>query len=321
MDAPPPAVDWYADACGEMPFLDVVEYNTARLERIGYLPRSVGYFRQLGLDAAEFRSLPALSPKKRARLLAAAGERSGWLSDPEAHLRRCGNRLTLVVGEELPGAFDLAAPDPAGLLERFARLSCDVRLLIGIDPDSPASLGRARDLVAHPRCGGLAVLPFLAGVPLSDPRYEPTLALALRRALPLWVHASAHFRNDVPYDIGHPRHIDTVLVRHPGLRIIIGHAGWPWTAEACIVAQRHPATALEFSTFPPAVLGEAGWSMTALLAQRKLLRGQVFFGSGAVSSAARLAQLLGQLDALDLGAELPDWRGAALTRWLERGTA
>jgi len=308
--------DLLADACGEVPLLEIVQYNTERHERIGYLDRFAGYFRQLGFTDAEHRSLKDLSRSARARLLEQVGQRQGWLADPEAHLRAAGCGLLLVVGEALPAHMGVAALPPDQVLERYARLRTDVRLFIGVDPHDPASLDRALALADHPRAAGLAVSPYLAGMAIDHPSYRKTLEAARERDLVLWVHACAHFRADVAYDIEHPRHLDAVLVRHGALRIIFGHAGWPWADEACVVAMRHASTALEFATFPPVVLREPGWSLTPLLAHRATLRGRIFFGSGATSSPARFGRLVRQLDELDLGGDLALWRGNALRDWL-----
>ena len=305
-----------ADACGEVPFPDIVLYNTDRMDRIGYLERFAGYFRQLGLTEVEHRSLKGLDSRARAGVLERAGERAGWLADPGAHLRAAGCKLLLVAGECLPRSMGLASPDPERLLDRYAALETDVRLFVGVDPHDPASLQRALSLGSHPRCAGLSLLPFLDGIPLDHAAYAATLRAAAERRVPVWVHASAHFRPDVAYDIGHPRHIDAALMRHPGLRLIFGHAGWPWTDEACIVAQRHPSTALEFSTFPPSIIRDPAWSLSPLFANRAALRGRIFFGSGATSSPARFERLYRQLDEMGLGDDLAPWSGDALLTWL-----
>lgn len=308
-----------ADACGEVPLPEIVRYNTERHARIGYLERFASYFRQLGFTAGEHRQLSDLDTRGRGALIDRVGERTGWLARPDAHLLEAGCRLTLVVGEDLPPGFGVEPLEPARILDRYAALQADVRLFIGVDPSAPASLARALSLAGHPRAAGLAVSPYLAGVPVDDAAFDATLRAAAEHDLPLWVHGCAHFRRDVPYDIEHPRHLDAVLLRYPALRLMVGHAGWPWTADACIVALRHPGVVLEFATFPPSLLRDPAWSLAPLYAQRDALRGRVCFGSGATSSPQRFARLVQQLDEIELGEHRDDWRGGAVMRWLAGG--
>lgn len=302
-----------------MPLPEIVAFSIARLRAIGYLTRFAGYLRQLGLTADEIATLASADTAALERIVRVAGERAGWLGDPEAHLRATECALLLTVGEDAASTLDIAFLDQEALLERFAALRHDVRLLVGIDPHAPRSLDRALGLLDHPRAGGVALSPFMAGVALDDAAYAPTLRALAERGTPIWVHASAHFYTRVPSDIGHPRHIDATLVRYPTLRVMIGHAGWPWTADAVIVAIRHPGVAIEFSTLPPSLLGQPGWCLDPLVAQRAALPGQICFGSGAVSSPARMQRLVEQLAALDLGDDLAAWRGGGLLRWLGAG--
>ncbi len=220
------------------------------------------------------------------------------------------------MGERPPADLGAAPLDQAGLLDRFAALRTDARLLVGIDPFDLDAFRRDLQLAEHPAFAGFAVSPFLSGVDLEDEIFAPFLEEIAERGLVLWVHASAHFRADVAYDIGHPRHVDAVAMRYPGLRAIIGHAGWPWTQEACIIALRHASIAIEFSTFPPGLLAKPGHSLSPLLANARSLKGRIFFGSGATFSSQRMGRLLRQLDELSLSGDVEGWRGAALTNWM-----
>jgi predicted TIM-barrel fold metal-dependent hydrolase len=306
-----------ADACGEVPTPEIVAYNIGRLRAIGYLGRFDGYLRQIGLTEDERAEVPAASGDRIAQLALAAGERRGWLAAPTAHLDAVDCALTLVVGEDAGTTVDVKPVDPEALLDRYAALERDVRVYVGVDPHRPASLARALALRDHPASAGIAVSPFMAEISPDHGAYRPVFDAIAEHDLVVWIHASAHFRPSVPYDIGHPRHIDRVLIRHPRLRAIIGHAGWPWVDEACIVAVRHANVSLEFSTFPPRLLRTPGWSLEPLIANRDALAGRIFFGSGQTSDAARMERLLGEIDDLGLGDHDGVWRGAGLVGWLE----
>jgi uncharacterized protein len=305
-----------ADACGEVPAISLVTYNIERLRAIGYLDRFSSYLRQIGLPEDAGAAVSHASPEEIDALVRRAAEQSKWGADPEAHLDATDCGTVLVTGDDASNLPGVRALDTVGLLDDYAAMRHSVSFLIGVNPLVEHSLSRALDLTSHPACGGIAVSPFLTGSPLSGEIFAPVLQAAADRGLAVWAHSSAHFRPDVAYDIGHPRHVDAALRRWPGLRLIIGHAGWPWTDEACIVALRHPSVAIEFSTFPPRLLPEPGWSLSPLLANKDALAGRVFFGSGQVSSPDRLRRLFAQLSGLDLGSQEPSWRGEGLISWL-----
>jgi len=308
-----------ADANAEIPFTDAVIYAVQRLRRVGYLPHSKGYLKQVGLTLEERQDLPGMTDKEIAALVARAESRDHWQRDVTAHLHGCHVGLAAVVGEDARSSLGIRGPAPLSLLERYAALnSSDVCLYIGIDPGTPDSLAIAREAISHPHAAGLAVLPMLAGYPLSAPPYAATLRFARDHGLPIWVHSSSNFFPGVSYDVGHPRHVDKVLRSLPGLRIIIGHAGWPWVQESCIIALRHPTVALEFSTFPPRVITEASSGFTPLLQNLRTLRGRIFFGSGAVWNPAHYRKLIGQLNELPITDELPSWQGDGLAAYLRR---
>ena len=308
-----------ADANTEIPFIDAVIYAVQRLKRIGYLPHAKGYLKQVGLTLEERQDLPSLTDREIAALVERAESRDHWQRDVTSHLHSGNVGLAAVVGEDARSSLGIQGPEPMSLLERYATLnSSDVCLYIGIDPGTPDSLAIARDAINHPRAAGLAVLPMLAGYPLSASPYSATLRFAQQHELPIWVHSSSNFFPSVPFDVGHPRHIDAVLRSFPGLRIIIGHAGWPWVQEACLIALRHPTVALEFSTFPPRIINEVNSGFAPLLQNLRTLRGRIFFGSGAVWNALHYKRLLGQLNELPLMEELPSWQGDGLAGFLQR---
>lgn len=315
----PRAAGAVADACGEVPTPELVAYNIARLRAIGYLERFGGYLRQVGLSDDERAEVPYAGEARLLELARLAGERRGWLAAPTRHLEAVGCALTLIVGEDAATTVDATPVGPQAVLDAYAALDHDVRVFVGVDPHRPASLARALALRDHPASAGIAVSPFMAEIAADDPAYQPVFDAIAEHDLAVWIHASAHFRPTVAYDIGHPRHIDRVLIRHPRLRAIIGHAGWPWVDEACIVAVRHENVAIELSTFPPRLLRTPGWSLEPLIANRDALARRIFFGSGQTSDPARMARLLAELDDLGLGEHTAAWRGDGLLSWMERG--
>jgi predicted TIM-barrel fold metal-dependent hydrolase len=306
-----------ADACAEVPTAMIVGYNIARLRRVGYLPRFDGYLRQLGFTADERTAVMTADKGTLAALSASVAEREPWGSSADAHLKASNCQLAAVISDSAVSTIGLEPLNPISILEHLASLDTDVRLFIGVDPGRPVTLAEALTLRTHSAFGGLAVMPYLANLPLSDAALRPLFDAAAEADIPVWAHCSTHYRTDVAYDIGHPAHADAVLRRHPDLRLLIGHAGWPWVADACSILARFPNAAIEFSTFPPALIADPGWSLTPLLSRRREFSGRIFFGSGAVSSIATFTSRLAQLDQLAVGDELENWRGAAFLQWMK----
>ena len=87
-----------------------------------------------------------------------------------------------------------------------------------------------------------------AGATLSDPRYEPYLALAEELDIPVALHTGTG-PPGISYDpccrgfrvrLGNPILIEEALNRHPKLRVSLMHAGWPYLQETIAVLFEYP---------------------------------------------------------------------------------
>lgn len=87
-----------------------------------------------------------------------------------------------------------------------------------------------------------------AGVPLSDPRYEPYLAMAEELDVPVALHTGT-MPPGTPFDpccrlargrMGNPELIEEVLARHPKLRINLMHSGWPYLDDTLAMLMLYP---------------------------------------------------------------------------------
>ncbi|GAA1719621.1 4-hydroxyphenyl-beta-ketoacyl-CoA hydrolase [Fodinicola feengrottensis] len=98
-----------------------------------------------------------------------------------------------------------------------------------------------RRLAGEPRFVGVKVHPDLHEYPLTGAAYEPLWEYAADRGLPVLTHTW----HTSPYD--DPEVVDAVLVRHPGVRLILGHSGVSpaGMAASVPVVRRHPAAYLE----------------------------------------------------------------------------
>ena len=98
------------------------------------------------------------------------------------------------------------------------------------------------------------------GLPPNDPKMEPYYALAEELDIPVAIHIGLGFQGGVyprsvfegaecgeepcalNYRAGmsHPMLLEEVLIRHPRLRIIVMHAGWPMRDEMINLLYSHP---------------------------------------------------------------------------------
>jgi hypothetical protein len=87
-----------------------------------------------------------------------------------------------------------------------------------------------------------------AGMSLSDPRFEPYLALAEELDVPVGVHTGISFPG-ISYapccrnfrtTYGNPQTVEEALNRHPRLRLYLMHGGWPYTQETIAMMSVYP---------------------------------------------------------------------------------
>lgn len=79
-----------------------------------------------------------------------------------------------------------------------------------------------------------------AGLSISDPRYDPYLALAEEFDVPVAIHLGT-MPAGTTFDpccrtaraaFGHPETVENALNKHPKLRVNLMHSGWPYIEEA-----------------------------------------------------------------------------------------
>jgi len=150
-----------------------------------------------------------------------------------------------------PRANDAVIEDAA---RSEGRLTAFCRLDPAADP-----LGEAERALAA-GAAGIKLHPRAEGFPLDTPALEPVFALAGERALPVLVHAG----RGIPA-LG--RHALAVCERHPGLRLILAHAGisdlaWIWRH-----AGDHPNLFFDTSWWAPSDL----LTLYSLVAPRHIL--------------------------------------------------
>ena len=132
-------------------------------------------------------------------------------------------------GDRLKAATDWHDRDPDRFLAGAGIRGSEDTPLPPLDPLRTAfSEGRIRVLGE--------VTSQYAGLSLSDPKYEPYLALAEEFDIPVALHTGT-MPAGTPFDpccrsararLGNPENVEDALNRHPKLRLNLMHCGWPY---------------------------------------------------------------------------------------------
>ena len=139
---------------------------------------------------------------------------------------------------------------------------------------------RQLDRIAELGLVGVSVQPAFFDMAIDDRRLYPVYAKALELDLVVFIHTGINYSRAHEMAGERPLLLDRVLVDLPDLRLVAGHASWPWTAELAAVARRHPNLMLDFGGLAPRYLTHpgAGWQPLSHLIDN-VLRGQVLFAS------------------------------------------
>jgi predicted TIM-barrel fold metal-dependent hydrolase len=132
-----------------------------------------------------------------------------------------------------------------------------------------------RELVAAGKLKGLGeITAQYAGIPPDDPRLDPYYALAEELDLPVGIHLgvappgvsypgpgfppnkSPNYRGDA----GDPMKLESVLIRHPQLRLYVMHAGWPFRDHMVYMLDMHPQLYVDISALDWAIPQPAFYS-------------------------------------------------------------
>lgn len=123
------------------------------------------------------------------------------------------------------------------------------------------------------------------GIAPNDPRMEPWYELAVELDIPLGIHVGLTKPGGI-YDafpeyraaLGNPLLLEEVLVRHPGLRVYVMHAGWPMLDQMVALMWAHPQVYVDISVINWAVPREAFHSYLKRLTEAGFGR-RLLFGS------------------------------------------
>lgn len=127
---------------------------------------------------------------------------------------------------------------------------------------------------------GVNIQPAFFGMDMVDRRLYPTYAAAEELGLTVALHTGINYSRVYPMAHERPEFLDQVACDFPDLQLIACHGGWPWVAEYCAVARRHPTVLLELGGLAPKYVMRpgTGWDVLRTLADN-LLRDQVLFAT------------------------------------------
>ncbi len=172
--------------------------------------------------------------------------------------------------------------------------------IAGIDPlkglDAYREVRRCRDLGLR----GIAVRPFMFGIPPTHPRMYPLYAACADMDMVIWFHLSVNY-STLTMEVERPIYIDVVAQDFPTLKIIAGHGGWPWVEEMMAVAWRNPNVYIDFVSYLPRYLAMPGSGWEPLLRYgNTVLQDRILFGSTWLFMGASIKELADEVMKLPL---------------------
>ncbi len=86
---------------------------------------------------------------------------------------------------------------------------------------------------------GIKLLSMYAGFRPDDPKLDELWQYASDNQLPVLLHTGTTYISQAPLECTLPRHLDSVAIRFPDVKIIMAHLGHPYEGECVVVARKH----------------------------------------------------------------------------------
>ncbi len=110
----------------------------------------------------------------------------------------------------------------------------------GCDPTQPEHFSELRHAIEHLHLRGVKMGPIYAGFDPRDSLCDPVYAYCQENGLPILFHSGTTFNHNAPLGFSRPWLFDEVAIRYPGLRMVLAHAGHPFSEECLVVIRKHP---------------------------------------------------------------------------------
>jgi predicted TIM-barrel fold metal-dependent hydrolase len=149
----------------------------------------------------------------------------------------------------------------------------------GIDPlkkmKAVREISRCYDLGLR----GVAVRPFMFGIPPHDAKMYPIYSKCVELDIPIWFHLSINYSSN-SMEVERPIYLDIVAQDFPELKMIAGHGGWPWVDELVAVAWKNPNIYIDIASYLPKYIGMKGTGWESLIHYgNSILQDKILFGS------------------------------------------
>jgi len=126
---------------------------------------------------------------------------------------------------------------------------------------------------------GIGIRPFMFGIPPHHAKMYPLYATCVELDIPIWFHTGINYSTN-NMEVERPIYFDIVAQDFPELKIIAGHAGWPWIPEMMAVAWRNKNVYIDIASIEPKYLGMpgSGWE-TLMQLGNSVLQDKILFAS------------------------------------------
>ena len=126
-----------------------------------------------------------------------------------------------------------------------------VQTCASVDPrQGMASIRMLRSCVKNLGCTALKFLPFLYGLPPNHASYFPLYAECVELNIPVLI-LTGHTAVNLSNETGRPSSLDDIALHFPELKIIAGHAGYPWSEELIALSWKHQNLYIDTSGHHP----------------------------------------------------------------------
>jgi uncharacterized protein len=182
---------------------------------------------------------------------ARASERVAMAASPDkivAAMDEAGIAKLLLCAWRLQDHWMISNDQIAGMVGLFPDRFVGIASASLDDPGAPEELER---LVVQRGFKGLRIVPWVWNRPPNHASYRPLLAKCIELGIPFCTQVG-HTGPRMPSEPGRPiPYLDEVALTFPGLKIVGGHIGYPWTDEMIALAWKHDNVYIDTSAYLP----------------------------------------------------------------------